>query len=163
MSQCSVDAKSIELIKAELEALTFDTPPAETTAVTSGDKTENLLNQFFNSGSSDGNIDDIRRISSQSYSSDLLNDVFKRVTDQASVSTQETANQQTANQAFADMFSTGSGQGQPFQQAKPEATKQPDAFNPFEISGQQRQFMTHSSNAAFAAATPQINTQMLSS
>lgn len=52
------------MIKAELEALTFDTPPAETTAVATGDKTENLLNQFFNSGSSDGNIDDIRRISS---------------------------------------------------------------------------------------------------
>ncbi len=63
-------------IKAELEGLTFETPSSI------HDKgTLNEINQFFNSGpqaATAGNLEDVRRISSQNYKSDILNDVFNR-------------------------------------------------------------------------------------
>ena len=71
------------MIRAELEALTFEAP----LATAENNPEMDLLNQVFTIGS---NNDDCRRISSQNYSSDMLSDVFKQAADLASASTQET-------------------------------------------------------------------------
>jgi len=80
-SHCSADAKSIEKIKAELEALTLEAP------------NKCLDVKFGQKPASEPGNDEMRRIYSQNYSSDALSDVFKRVAaaDHVSVSTQETA------------------------------------------------------------------------
>lgn len=105
-----MDAKSIDKIKCELEALTLEAPQHLEV------KLDASLTQ-----SGDVAIDDMRRISSQNYSSTALSDVFKRAkgvdaaggqVDHVSVSTQESAQ----NRAFAEMFSSGDRQdaGNPF-------------------------------------------------
>ena len=90
------------MIRKELEALTFDTPGQ---AAVEAPLTEmDLLNQVFTTSSSGGDAavaDDIRRISSQNYSSDILSDVFKRAADGGAASDQVSAasTQETRQQA----------------------------------------------------------------
>ena len=68
----------------------------------------NEINQFFNSGTAGANnitnLDDVRRISSQNYKSDILNDVFNRASN-ATASTQGNSATRQKSQ-FADPFST---------------------------------------------------------
>lgn len=93
-------------LRSGLEGLTFDTPVGKKEERRDQAAFEEL-NKLFSCDSktaTTGNMDDVRRIQSQNYTSDILSDVFKRASNISASSTQETAK---AN-AFADLFSSGS-------------------------------------------------------